>query len=88
MAIQISIDTTARQDSKLAIVLARENARRAAESLPPYEDISSMMKVFVIKYLRNLVRSVDQEDAGLVQAGYIDATDNIQAQVKTLLGIS
>lgn len=88
MAIQISIDTTARQDAKLAIVLDRENSRRAVESLPPYADISAMMRVFVIKQLKNLVRSADVEDAEKVQTEYLDASDNVQAQVKTLLGIS
>lgn len=88
MAIQISIDTTARQDAKLAIVLDRENSRRAAESLPPYADISAMMKVFVVKQLKNLVRSADVEDSEKVQTEYLEATDNVQAQVKTLLGIS
>lgn len=88
MAIDIHIDTTARQDTKLAKYLSLVNAERVRSGLTPYANISDLLEEFIIDNARSMVQRPDIEDAEKVRDAYLNATDNVQNQVKTLLGIT
>ena len=88
MAISISIPTTPRQDTKLAKYLDWVNDNRIKSGLTPYDTIDDLLEDFLIENTKNLVQQPDIEDAEKVKAAYIDANDNIQSQVKSLLGIT
>lgn len=88
MAVQVSITTTARQDARLAKMLAAVNADRVASGQAPFADVNDMSKEFLKNVLISWVRNTDSEDGQAVGSAYQDATDAVQAQVKSLLGLS
>lgn len=88
MAIDIHIDTTARQDNKLNLYLISVNKLRANAGLTPYATITDLLKDLLIETAKSLVTSPDITDADNVRNAYLNASDAIQAQVKTLLGVT
>lgn len=88
MAIDIHIDTTVRQDAKLAMYLTRTNASNVANGLPPYATVNDLFKALLIETAKDLIKFPDLEDAEKVKGAYIDASDATQSQVKTLLNIT
>lgn len=87
MAIDIHIDTTIRQDAKLTLYLNKINTTRIAHGLTPYATTNDLLKDILIDTVKNLIKAPDLEYASKLRDAYLDATDAVQAQVKTLLGI-
>ncbi len=86
--IEVSLATTPKQDARLAEYLTELNADRAAQGDPPFSDINALAADLLKIQLLAWVRRMEDNEAGAVRLAYASATNSVQAQVKTLLGVS
>jgi hypothetical protein len=85
--IDISFNTTAKQDLKLAKILATVNADRIQQELPPFDDITTYLRFIVIETVKAYVKRQNELDVALRASAYDAASDEIKAQVDTILGL-
>ncbi len=86
--IAVSITTTAKQDARLAEFLSMVNAARVAQGEQPFADVNALSTFMLRDQLVSSVQSMDEKEAEQVKAAYNAATNAVQAQVRTLLGVS
>jgi hypothetical protein len=81
--ISITINTTPKQDTKLAKILAVINASRVT----PYADVAAMFTDILRNQLLSYNDQIDEFESQAVAKAFKAASDQVQAQVKTDLGI-
>ena len=84
-----TIDTSNAEEKALAFVVAQRNAQRAAEDppKPPLSNAEYVDQMLVRAALLEFNRARKAEDSATVGAAYDAATNNVQNQVKALLGL-
>jgi hypothetical protein len=85
--INLTFNTTAKQDNKLAKVLVAVNAQRAQQELPPFADIETYFKFVLVEAVKGWVAQQTAVDAAAVGSAYESADDSVKAQVASALGL-
>lgn len=83
--IVISFNTNARQDDRLAKVLAQENIDRAARGEAPFSDVTAMLRAFTIDATRARIKNWEAQHLPSIQPAFRDADESVQDQVLALL---
>ena len=83
--INISLSTNARQDARLAEILAYENAGRVADGLEPFATVDALLKFWIVDTAQARIATIEAEEASEVYSDYLEASEAIQAQVRALL---
>ena len=83
----ITLTTTAAQDAILARLLIAQNAERAAQQLAPYADVPAMVRGILVAAVQSWRAQQEQEDRATVGDAYNGATNAVQANVRSLLGL-
>ncbi len=86
--ITLSFTTTAKQDAKLAKVLAKVNSDRVANQLDPFNTIQDYFRFVIISAVISYVKQQDDVDGGTIEAAYLTASASVQSQVEALLGVT
>lgn len=83
--ISITFTTSARQDAKLAKMLAWVNAQRLVDGEAAYADVTEYGRAVLIATFQSWVRDQDLRDDESLTDAYNAATPAVQAQVDALL---
>lgn len=87
MPISVNVNTNAEMDARLLRLMNLVNVQRSNSGLQPFTDVNDMARSAMIERLRGWLRELFGQDAQVVMEAWLGATDAVQEQVKTLLGI-
>ena len=85
--ISVAIQTTAKQDAKLAKMLTEVNAERTTTGNPTYPTMDAYMTDVCMEAIKSWISSQDSKEGTTLSAAYFAATATVQANVRTALGI-
>jgi hypothetical protein len=89
--INLTFNTTARQDAKLAKALARVNEFRASlpadPPLDPFPTVEAWLKDVLVSEVRSILKGQDAIDEDVLFNAYDAADSSVQDQVEALLGL-
>lgn len=86
--ISVTINTTTKQDNRLAEFLASVNAGRVAQGDQPFADINALATDLLKSQLLSWVKSMDSLESDKVKSAYDSASNTAQNQVRALLGLT
>lgn len=87
MAVSVNIPTNAAQDLKLSKLLTKVNADRVAVGLSTYADVNAMSTSILTDQLLSWVQAMRDAEAQQIASAYAAASNAVQNQVKTDLGL-
>lgn len=85
--INLSFTTNAKQDAKLAKVLAAVNAERAQQELPQFATVQDYLSFIVIEVVKSYVKRQHEIDAAAVAQAFDAASDEQKAAAQAALGM-
>lgn len=85
--ITLTFNTTAKQDAKLAKVLAGINAQRLADELEEFLTIEAYFRYVIIEAVKSYIRQQDTVDEEALIEAFKAADLATQTQIEGLLGV-